>query len=361
MTTVIKVVPMPGIPGSKGDTGLTGPKGDPGDNGLAGASAYQIAVGNGFNGSEAQWLASLVGPKGDTGNTGAAGQEGLDGASAYQIAISNGFTGSEAQWLDSLHGQDGTDANTGNFIFSEDSISTNGDMTIGVNGVPGIINLNAYLGAVVNTSPENGGLYINGVDQDNKVVTFADLIPGIQGETGPAGPAGPTGATGATGPTGPKGDTGATGATGAKGDTGNTGPQGIPGVSGAPTKGTWTPTWSGTGLTYIGNPASGHYMVSGDLVHFRIKFTLTNVTNFGTGSYTVTLPFAPVDSYIFRDGGLHSNGSHYNVYLDAESGTTTAELKYGSGNQEYAMDHNSPKVLTTNDYFYISGTYERAV
>ena len=42
--------------------GAQGPKGDSGNVGL---SAYQVAVANGFVGSEAQWLDSLVGPAGD--------------------------------------------------------------------------------------------------------------------------------------------------------------------------------------------------------------------------------------------------------------------------------------------------------
>ena len=37
-------------------------KGDPGE---PGASAYDVAVDNGFVGTEAQWLASLVGADGD--------------------------------------------------------------------------------------------------------------------------------------------------------------------------------------------------------------------------------------------------------------------------------------------------------
>lgn len=37
----------------------------------------------------------------------AGGITGADGKSAYQIAVDNGFTGSEAQWLESLHGADG--------------------------------------------------------------------------------------------------------------------------------------------------------------------------------------------------------------------------------------------------------------
>lgn len=44
--------------------------------GKPGLSAYQIAVLNGYTGSEEQWLASL---KGDKGDTGAAGQNGTNG------------------------------------------------------------------------------------------------------------------------------------------------------------------------------------------------------------------------------------------------------------------------------------------
>ena len=46
--------------------------------GPAGASAYQIAVKNGYLGTEEQWLASL---KGDTGATGQNGVDGIDGKS----------------------------------------------------------------------------------------------------------------------------------------------------------------------------------------------------------------------------------------------------------------------------------------
>lgn len=53
--------------------GPQGEKGDPGD------SAYQVAVTNGFVGSEQAWLESLKGPKGDKGETGAAGTQGPKG------------------------------------------------------------------------------------------------------------------------------------------------------------------------------------------------------------------------------------------------------------------------------------------
>ena len=47
--------------------------------GQDGASAYEVAVTNGFEGDEQAWLDSLVGPKGDTGAKGAKGDTGADG------------------------------------------------------------------------------------------------------------------------------------------------------------------------------------------------------------------------------------------------------------------------------------------
>lgn len=58
----------------------------------------------------------LKGEKGDKGDTGASGKDGVNGAdgakgddgkSAYDIAVDNGFEGAEAEWLESLKGKDG--------------------------------------------------------------------------------------------------------------------------------------------------------------------------------------------------------------------------------------------------------------
>ena len=46
---------------------LKGDKGDTGESGADGKSAYEIALDNGFVGSQSEWLASLKGEKGDTG------------------------------------------------------------------------------------------------------------------------------------------------------------------------------------------------------------------------------------------------------------------------------------------------------
>lgn len=47
------------------------------------------------------------------GPQGPAGAKGADGKSAYEVAVDNGFNGTEQQWLDSLHGEDGEDGLNG--------------------------------------------------------------------------------------------------------------------------------------------------------------------------------------------------------------------------------------------------------
>ena len=84
--------------------------------GSDGASAYEIAVEHGYEGSETDWLASLHGADGANGTNGTDGTNGVDGAdgaSAYQIALNNGFEGSETAWLASLKGDTGETGATG--------------------------------------------------------------------------------------------------------------------------------------------------------------------------------------------------------------------------------------------------------
>ena len=92
------------------------------EKGADGKSAFEIAVENGFVGTEAEWLESLKGKDGTDGQpskngadgtNGQDGKDGIDGKSAYEIAIANGFFGTESEWLESLKGSDGKDGTDG--------------------------------------------------------------------------------------------------------------------------------------------------------------------------------------------------------------------------------------------------------
>jgi hypothetical protein len=55
---------------------------------------------------------------------------------------------------------------------------------------------------------------------------------------------------------------------------------------------------SGNQPTFSGSPLfSGSYILLDRLVHFRINVEMTNITNFGTGQYYVTLPFNSAHTY----------------------------------------------------------------
>ena len=114
-----------------GETSATLHNGADGEKGTDGKSAYQIAVEQGYQGSESDWLSSLKGDKGEKGNTGAKGNPGQDGAegkSAYAIAVEHGYEDSEDKWLLSLKGEKGDTGERG-------EKGDTGDR--GLQGVPG--------------------------------------------------------------------------------------------------------------------------------------------------------------------------------------------------------------------------------
>ena len=110
-----------------------GSNGTNGKDGEKGLSAYELAVQEGFTGSLTEWLNSLKGAdgkdgidgkdgvvglngkdgiNGKDGADGRNGTDGKDGLSAYDIALKNGFVGTESEWLESLKGKDGSDGNS---------------------------------------------------------------------------------------------------------------------------------------------------------------------------------------------------------------------------------------------------------
>lgn len=123
---------------------------------------------------------------------------------------------------------------------------------------------------------------------------------------------------------------------------------------------TWNSTWGGaTGLAYTGNPAIGHYSRVGQMIFYSINVSCTNVTNFGTGQYTLTLPSGLNPGYGFQHiGGLHKNTSHYTLLADLEAGSNSIVLYHPTSNGgQDIFSYNKPTTLTTASTFYVSGTY----
>ncbi len=87
-------------------------------------------------------IAGPAGSDGINGTNGADGIDGTNGSSAYELAVTNGFSGTEQAWLDSLKGADGTNGSNG-------INGTNGvDGTDGTNGVNGVDGNQAELDAL---------------------------------------------------------------------------------------------------------------------------------------------------------------------------------------------------------------------
>ena len=94
---------LQGLPGVKGDAGAKGEQGERGLQGLQGARGLQGERG----------IQGLQGAQGVQGLPGKNGVDGKDGKSAYQIAVAQGFAGSEADWLASLKGEKGDKGDAG--------------------------------------------------------------------------------------------------------------------------------------------------------------------------------------------------------------------------------------------------------
>lgn len=110
-----------GIQGLRGERGLQGERGAQGDRGIQGLQGIQGIQGlpgakgeKGEPGAKGeQGLQGLPGKDGAAGAKGADGLPGADGKSAYQIAVAQGFAGSETAWLASLKGEKGDKGDAG--------------------------------------------------------------------------------------------------------------------------------------------------------------------------------------------------------------------------------------------------------
>lgn len=161
-----------GDKGDKGDIGATGPRGEIGPQGEIG-------------------LRGEIGPQGEIGPKG----DGLDyttmtpediakikGKSAYEVAVENGFIGSEGEWLKSLKGEKGDQGSNGDRGVQGEK----GDQGIqGLQGEKGEKGDQGDIGPV-------GAQGLKG-DKGDRGEPGVKGDQGIQGEVGPQGSIGPAG------------------------------------------------------------------------------------------------------------------------------------------------------------------------
>lgn len=151
---------------------------------------------------------------------------GAAGESAYEIAVNNGFEGTEEEWLESLRGSGPSfEIGTVTTVGSEESAEvTNGgtdkdiilnfEIPQGKQGIQGPAGKDGISPIVAVQRAEDG---VSIIITDGTGTTTATVKDGAQGKQGPAG------ADGAKGDKGDPGDTGSQGPTGEKGETGDSG------------------------------------------------------------------------------------------------------------------------------------------
>jgi hypothetical protein len=124
----------------------------------------------------------------------------------------------------------------------------------------------------------------------------------------------------------------------------------------------YSPTWSGTGLAFTGTPATGSYIKIGNFVQVQISVDFDNVSNFGTGQYSLTLPLPSKYHTDVYGGSVHDTVNqgvdHYSLKGHLSDGSSTFTIwNIKSSAADEAFDHNSPINLTTADLFHMSFSY----
>lgn len=301
--------------------------------GASGASAYEIAVSNGYSGTETQWLASLVGATGPTGATGATGATGSTGASG-----TNGTNGAKGDTGDTGPAGPGvaTGGTTGQYLTKVDGTNYNTQWsTLDLSGkqdvVSGVSSTEiGYLDGVtsaIQTQLNSKQATVSGVS-DIEIGYLDGVTSSIQTQLN---------------------------AKASMTDFSNT----------AWTAYTPTITADGGGFSLGNGTATGRYKQLGKTVHFYAKFIYGSTTSPGAGHWNFSLPVQSYDqnfnfSASILDNGISwyggiGNGNYtgsttsFAVIIPGTSASVTTWASVGNG---------GPFTWGTGDNITISGSYE---
>jgi len=293
----------------------------------------------------------VPGPAGPQGDPGADGADGQD-------ALWN-FTGEWVNGIDYAAGSvvefQGSTYYHPNGQFSSYSPPTNGWLLVSAKGADGADGTNGTNGA------DFGIYYLGNYVSTNGYITDIAVVRGSDGQLYLAKASGQLGdpidyqSNGQWEVWIPKGTDGAQG------------PQGEPGLdanldTGTTTINSYNPVWSGTDLTFTNTPTTGSYIKIGNLVQVQIDVLFTDVTDFGTGQYSLTIPLPSKYHTDVYGGSIHNITNqgidHYSLkgHLSPASSTMTI-WNIGSSAQDQPFDHNSPFILQTTDRLHMSFTY----
>ena len=141
------------------------------------------------------------------------------------------------------------------------------------------------------------------------------------------------------------------------------GPQGIQGPVGIPTQNPFVSVLSATGAAYTGSPGAGTFSQYGKQVMFNVAVACTNITNFGTGQWQLTLPVTPETGRALTFGGIldvagNQSGAVYQIVGHTTEGSAIMRLFIvGTNGLRANLTGTSPATLTTASRVYINGAF----
>jgi hypothetical protein len=124
------------------------------------------------------------------------------------------------------------------------------------------------------------------------------------------------------------------------------------------------PLFTDASGTTTGATVSGYYTILNPLTcFFRVYIDFDTCTNFGTGQYQITLPFASVQTMRQAGGTLHQTTGNALYHIAGITDTVTSDiihkLYYSGSTTDLAWKFNTPVGATTiTSHFDISGTYQ---
>lgn len=128
----------------------------------------------------------------------------------------------------------------------------------------------------------------------------------------------------------------------------------------------YTPTWAGTSNPAIGNGTlSGKYLLAGKLVMFRVVITMGSTTTYGTGEWTLTLPYSAttaVNGPAFNGVARDVSASASYLVIGELSGASTLRMRItgGASGVLTSLTATAPFTWANTDTLLVSGVYEAA-
>ena len=126
----------------------------------------------------------------------------------------------------------------------------------------------------------------------------------------------------------------------------------------------YTPVATSAGTAPAGFGVSGSYTRFGNLCFFQVKINFAAATNFGTGQYRITLPFATEEAIQFRGGCLHDASASRQYAISGHAAKDSADLLLFTTNLDGSQIFDSvftyqyPIIVAIADNLHIAGTYE---